>query len=262
MIYFTGGGALYAAFCAQNFPCQRVSIRMEGISTLIDQLEDNDIVIHNSANVSPSDFLQAVEDNFSLTQKLVAAIHSSKKKIRLIFLSSMSILDEHGNHKGIDAMNGYSFSKYLAEIYCLKHPYPITCVRFSTIFYQDPQKDGLSKMIQEALESKKINLINAGIAKRDFIPIDLAARYLYKITKVESPLEIYNLCSGTPFSFSAIASIVQRIVPEVTVSNQNIQDSTPAVISDFNTNDLIGLGQEEVNIEGSIKQMVDKLSLR
>lgn len=262
MIYFTGGGALYAAFCAENFPCQRVSIRMEGISTLLDKLEDNDTVIHNSANVSPSDFLQAVENNFSLTQNLVEAIHSSKKKIRLIFLSSMSILDEHGNYKGIETMNAYSFSKYLAEIYCLKHPYAVTCVRFSTIFYQDPLKDGLSKMIQEASESKKISLINGGVAKRDFIPIDLAARYLYKMTKIESPLEVYNLCSGMPLSFSAIASIVQGILPGIIVTNRNIQDSSPTVISDFNTNDLIELGQEEVNIEGSIKKMLDKFSVR
>lgn len=262
MIYFTGGGALYAAYCAENFPCQRVSIRMEGISTLLDKLEDNDIVIHNSANVSPSGFLQAVEDNFSLTQNLIAAIHSSKKKVRLIFLSSMSILDEHGNYKDIEAMNAYSFSKYLAEVYCLKHPYAITCVRFSTIFYQDPLKDGLSKMIHEASKSKKISLINGGVAKRDFIPIDLAARYLYKMTKIESKLEVYNLCSGMPLSFSAIASIVQGVLPGTIVTNQNIQDSSPTVISDFNTNGLIELGQEEVNIEGSIKQMLDKLRMR
>ena len=48
----------------------------------------------------------------------------------------------------VDEMTDYAFSKFISEKYCLNSNLnSITSVRFSTIFYANENKDGISKLI-------------------------------------------------------------------------------------------------------------------
>ncbi len=258
MIVFTAGGAIYEAFAAR-FPCRRISLRQEGVGHFVRQLKEGDIVVHNAANLSPSDLETAVRDNFTLTKDLADAIRHGGKTIPLVFISSMSMLGPQGLYKAPLEMNPYSFSKYIAELYCLKIGLPVTCVRFSTIFYQDPTRDGLSKMIADAVATRQIQLINGGKDKRDFIPLAVAIEYLYKITGVVHAGSIYNIASGNSVSFAEAAEIVRQAVPGITVTDLQKNFVPQFVLSEFDKDDIVRLGVLPLSLQDHIREYIRKL---
>src|ERR1700748_1118632 len=121
MILFTAGGALYETFAAR-YPCEKRSLRAIGPAAFAGSLSAGDVVIHNAANLNPASLDAGIQDNFILTRELVRAVVAAGADVRFVFISSMSMLGPGGVYKDPLEMNAYSFSKYLAEIYCLKSP--------------------------------------------------------------------------------------------------------------------------------------------
>jgi nucleoside-diphosphate-sugar epimerase len=263
MIVFTAGGALYDAYATQ-YPGRRSSIREMGAARLVAQLQDGDSLVHNAANIASTDKDTAIKDNFILTRDLVDELAGSGKAVPMVFISSMSFLNERREYKAEDEMTAYALSKYKAEQYCLASAIRVSCVRFSTLFYRDPVRDGLSKMIADAAGTGEIRLINGGKDRRDFIPLTIAVQYLYKISAVglgiaADPRPIVNIASGESISFKEAASIIKEAIPDLRLSEQEMPPSKQFVLSEFGKKDISTLGIVPFSLKDHILQYTREL---
>jgi nucleoside-diphosphate-sugar epimerase len=241
MILLTGHGSLAEEF-KRHYECHIVGIRNIAQVELELQIRKANVIIHNSANLDPKNIEQATNDNFQLSKNLIDTVIRINPDILFIYLSSMSILKDEHSYLDVDVMTTYAFSKYMGEIYCLKSPLiNKKIVRFSTIFYANPAKDGLSKLISDAVCKKEIQIFNEGCAKRDFIPLEVAAKYLHKISTIKSNRLIFNVASGKSTSFLELVSIIKSYIPDLTVINKNIE-SMPGVLHKFSVEPLNELG--------------------
>lgn len=173
------------------------------------KFNNTDVFIHAGANIYPEDTIDAIKDNVILPLYLLNQLKLLKKIPHIILLSSMSVLGKNGEYKNPEKMSNYSLSKYLMEIISRKFPLlPITIVRFSTIFYGDESKDGLSRMIYN---SKKIGNISSINCSRDFIPIDVACTALSKVgMNKEFFNKTINIVSGKITNMIDIAKYLKK----------------------------------------------------
>ncbi len=260
MILFTGHGDIASHF-SKIFPCEVQSLRNKSMAELESLLPGYNVIIHNAANLKPQDVAEAVNDNFILTKNIIDTLGRVNAGAKFIYLSSMSMLKNENEYLDPLQMTPYAFSKYLGELYTLACPIKNTAaVRFSTIFYENPAKDGLSNLLSTALLQGKITTINNGTAKRDFIPIAILTRYLYKLcTSGSNARRIYNVCSGTATSFAEVVNLLKLRLPDLVVENNQV-DNMIDVLSDFSTKDLQELGKEVFNLSDYINGYLNKLS--
>jgi len=259
VILFTARGSIYSAF-SNKYDCKLVSARLTPATDLQAAIEEADVVIHNAANLQCSDLSQAVEDNFQLTRHLLDLAHRVKPGIRFINISSMSMLATADRYLSVEEMSTYAYSKYLSETYCLRHPMKeVISVRFATIFYKHPQKDGLSKLIFDGVRLRKINLINNGKACRDFVPVEIVADYLKKLAETEKlPGRKINICSGQQYSFSKAAQVLAAEVPQLRVDNT--EAAHHAVLCAFGTEGVEALGRVTFELEDHIRDYIKKVA--
>lgn len=253
MILLTGHGALGDAF-SKLTRCDIVSSRQLSAQQMETVLAQYDVIIHNAANIQPSGLQEAVDDNFSLTKRLIDAAYKVRPGIRFVYLSSMSCLKDEKDYVDIDSMTDYSFSKYLAEIYCIKHPLKnVNVVRFSTIFYADEKRDGLSRLIYDAVNTGAITLINNGDAKRDFIPVEVVAGYLHKMILQEVGDKVLTIASANAVSFSAIAAGLKKRLPGLAIQNK-LMDGMKDILCDFSDSSIKKVGK----IDFVLEEFIDK----
>jgi nucleoside-diphosphate-sugar epimerase len=259
MILFTGGGALAEEYKKQ-FPCKIISARHLSDDELENHIISSSVVIHNSANIDCQTFDEAIRDNFLLTRRLLDLVHRVKPELFFIYISSMSILSTEDSYKETDAMSVYAFSKYLSEIYCLKHDHQrVSAIRFSTIFFSDPAKDGLSKLIYEAKQKGEITIYNDGRAMRDFIPIDIGVRYLNKLASSFNVPRRMNIASGSPVSFEQVVSCLSLIFPGLKINNVRIPE--PAVVLyEFSKDQLKIQGEISFSLQDSMERYANELA--
>lgn len=261
MILFSGHGDIASHF-SKKHSCNVFSLRNTSIADLEILLKDYDIVIHNAANLNPQNLEEAINDNFILTKNIIDTLARVNKGAKFIYLSSMSMLNNANDYLDPLQMSQYAFSKYLAELYTLASPLEKTIsVRFSTIFYENPAKDGLSKLIYTAFHEGKISIINSGKAKRDFIPIDVLTQYLYKICIAENIVKHkFNICSGVATSFAEVVDILKLRLPKLIVEN-TILNEVPDVLCDFDLNELKELGIEKFKLSDYLDDYLKKISI-
>lgn len=266
MIRFTAGGALYDAFAAR-FPCEKTSLRTEGAAAVVEGLNPGDVLIHNAANLNPASLDTGIRDNFILTRDLVQTLIAAGTDVKFIFISSMSMLGPGAVYKDPLDMNAYSFSKYLAEIYCLKSPIPAYSVRFATLFYRDPVRDGMSKMITGAKATGAITLLNGGKDTRDFIPLTTAVEYLHKLAAqpaqpAASPASarVFNIGSGMTISFADLAAMIKTALPNTTIGSIDQPGTVPFVLSRFEKSDMEKLGAIDIDLQAEIGNYIKTLS--
>jgi nucleoside-diphosphate-sugar epimerase len=171
---------------------------------------NSDYILHNAASINCSSLSYCVERNFTFTKYLIDLIGDKN----LIFFSSMSTL------ASLEDMSFYGYSKFIAETYCLKSNKKI--VRFSTIFYQDKNKDGLSYLVYEAVRNKSITIYNGGISKRNFISLDSLCKVVYEFIP-NSQEKVVNL-TGETYSFNDVVKILTKLVPNLKVSNKEVKE--------------------------------------
>ncbi len=260
MILFTGHGDIASHF-SKKYPCEVQSLRNKSIAELESLLPGYDVVIHNAANLKPQNVAEAVNDNFILTKKIIDTLGHVNANAKFIYLSSMSMLKNENEYLDPLQMTPYAFSKYLGELYTLTCAIKNTAVvRFSTIFYENPAKDGLSNLLSTAFQQGKITTINNGTAKRDFIPIEILTRYLYKLcTSGTNAQLIYNVCSGTATSFAEVVNLLKLRLPHLVVENNQLENATD-VLCDFSTTGLQSIGVEAFDLSDYINTYLNKLS--
>ena len=248
MILFTASGALASAY-AELFPCKIVSARRLSDDILSELLTQTDVVVHNAAVINTENLSDLIDGNFLLTKRILDLAFRVNLKIRFINISSMSILKDTDSYLNPQEMSNYAFSKYIAEQYCLRQPLSksVVNVRFSTLFYESPDRDGLSKLAFEAATKKEINLFNNGEAKRDFIPIYVAAQYLFKLTQKSFTKKTINIASGEPLSFKHFVDLIVKTDPSVKINNQEVK--TVDVLSNFSKQDILELDKIDFDMD-------------
>ncbi len=248
MILLTGHGGIAESF-SQKYSCEIISIRNVSLGDLEKLLPSFDIIIHNAANLYPASIEQAVEDNFVLTKRILDTLYKVHPEAKFIYLGSMSFLKTYNEYLNRLEMTPYAFSKYLGEIYTIHHTHSnAVSVRFPTIFYGDPAKDGLSKLIYEATIKKKVSIINNGEAKRDFLPLGILVQYLYKISQDTENKKTYTVCSGISTSFAQVIDWLKIDVEELKIVNSFVNQSA-SVLHEFSTKSIKALGKIEFELK-------------
>ncbi len=234
-VLFTGGGSIATAYL-QRYAADVVSLRKQPDAQWYQLLENYDVIIHNAANLDFNQPLTTlIQDNFDITRRLLDTIFQYYPTKHFIYIGSMSYLETATTYITPQKMSNYAFSKYLGEVYCLQHPHLYTSiVRFSTLFYQNPFKDGISKLIYEAATKGSITLIDGGIAVRDILPIDVAVQYLYKLANTTVlASSTLNIASHKATSFAEIANYLLRKDSTLEINNYQSQSIMPSILADF-----------------------------
>jgi nucleoside-diphosphate-sugar epimerase len=243
MILFTGSGSLAAAY-KKKYNCKVLSVRKLNDEELISWIEKAKVIIHNSALINSNSIQELLESNVVLTQRILNLAYKFNPTVKFVNISSMSFLKTWDTCKDAKYMNNYAFSKFTSEQLCLRHDLKdLTNVRFSTLFYKDKNKDGISKLIADAVKYNEITLLNDGLAKRDVLPLTIAVDYLNKITKIEHSNKTINLVNGHAISFRDIANILKRDNDTLVLRNQVVDIVNPPILSDFSKKDVRKLGQ-------------------
>lgn len=261
MAILTARGAFAESYMRQ-FDVDIASIRELSEKAFLQKIESSDVIIHNAATIAPSNLHVALINNFDSTRFLVKHLEVKNARSHLILLSSMSILSprDENIYSEVLGMTSYEYSKYLAETFSLKSLLDnVSCVRFSTIFYMNHNKDGLSKLVYDAVTTGKITLYNNGAARRNFIPIDIAANYVNKIARLNpNGKTTYNIVGSSSVSFRWVADVLKKHLPGLIINNQNTYNS-PSVLYDFSSSDINSLGIVHFELEEYIIKYLESL---
>ena len=115
------------------------------------------------------------------------------------------------------ACTGYGASKRDTEIFCARiaeqHEIPLTILRPNQVFGpNEPHGLGVSMMIQNACDGKKIVLRNAGEDIRDLLYIDDLASVVYRILE-QKILGTFNVGNGRGYQMRTIAETIRSVCP-------------------------------------------------
>lgn len=261
MIALTAHGALAQAFL-KGREAQIISYRALGEEEFLERICGADTVIHNASAIQCPDVEHALSSNFDITRTLVRTLEKKNPGAHLVHISSMSILDStcEKNYATPSAMDAYAYSKFLAETYILKSSLArVSSVRFSTLFYADSSRDGLSKLISDAATLNSIELINDGESERDFLPLPIAAAYLDKICNLKTTgKRCFTLASGRQTSFGDVARVLSALTPTLQIKNRVLEHSRP-VLSAFSKDSIDSLGEISFSLSEEIENYFQQI---
>ena len=258
MILFTGGGAIFEAFKKiEDSDC--VSFRRTDPAEFQAAISKAKVIVHNAANIRCETVEEAVRDNFLTTFRLVNLCLAHNPEVRFVYLGSMSYLAEEHEFLPVEKMTPYAYSKFLGETFCLKSSLrKVHVVRFSTLFYEDPGRDGLSYLVSEAVHRNAISTFNGGAAKRDFISLDIAAAYLAKIIRQNPAEKVLNIAAGRETSFGEIALFLKTKFPNLRITDLPVENENQ-VLSQFPNRSGQLLGEIPFSLEAAIENYIRKL---
>jgi nucleoside-diphosphate-sugar epimerase len=231
MILFTGGGAIASEF-SKRFDCHIISARRLSDLELTEQLKKATVIIHNSGLIQSNNLNELLKCNLELTKRVIDLAYKVNPNCKFVNISSMSILNECDSYLPTDEMTPYALSKYYSEIYCLNHSFSnITNVRFSTIFYKNKDKDGISRLAYDAVSYGKIKIYSNGLSRRDILPIEYVAGCLHELAELDLFPRVLNIASGCTVPFSFFVDILNEKISKLVIENE-LQNVNP-VLSDF-----------------------------
>lgn len=241
-VVFTGQGRLAQAFRQIEPSVEVRSFRHLSAQEMLAVVERADVIVHNAACVDQAlGVTRMLEANFALTQRIVDLVRVVKRPPRFVNIASMSFLKTNDDYADPLEMSPYALSKFMAEVYVLRVLENATSVRFSTLYYKDPLKDGLSKIVEQAVREHRVVVYNQGRQKRDFIPLEIAARYLRKVVASESGGARINICSGQEVR---LIDLLMKIARETGARVETLHTVVgPTAVSDFSSRDIDTLGR-------------------
>lgn len=222
------------------------------------QFSECEVFVHCGGLLRGS-YDELLKSNVFLTKDILDYLTLENPKVHFVYISSMSVLKKKPKVTSRDylefwEMTDYALSKYISEILCARTRIPTTVVRFSTLFYRDPMRDGLSRLVFDAVNQKKITIFDNGMSKRDFLPLDIAAKYVVKILGNESLYgRTLNVVSGRETSFREIADFLSSKMSSLEIQDLPTQplDSVP---TDFGTQDISLLGEIKFDLFEEIEK--------
>lgn len=261
MILFTGGGAVYEAFKKLE-DCSCCSLRRERDEAVASAVASASVVVHNAASIQCESVEQALVDNFIPTLRIAGICLQHNPGVHFIYLGSMSYLESPGKPLPLEQMSPYAYSKYLGETYCLKSSLTrVHSVRFSTLFYEDPTRDGLSFLVAEAVRRRAVTTFNGGSAKRDFLPLDIAAAYLRELIQHPPQQKTINIAANRESAFSEVVAFLKRQLPDLEVRDKAFSGEN-RVLSDFSDPSLQLSRRIPFSLEERILQYMERVEER
>jgi len=252
MIVFTGSGKIAEAF-SKKFPCMIISARKETEDKLIGSIKKASVIIHNAALIYSDHIDDFITSNLDLTKRIVRLIEAHNPEVRFINISSMSFLKDEFHYQDMNDMSPYAFSKAISEQYVIRKQLKNSCnVRFSTLFYKDKSRDGLSHLIHRAATESQVQIYNHGKASRDFIPLEIAMDYLYTVANNSQLQGNINVASGKATTFADVVRILSELNPELLVTNKEAQ--TLSVLSKFSKKETAKISSLEYELFDHIKE--------
>ena len=253
----------FASEYMKHYSAEVVSIRELGDKIFWKKIGNAKKIIHNAASIDCEGLNDCTTKNFDFSRKIIDYLSENNPTVNFTYISSMSILDPISDRDYLDPckMTPYAFSKYITEIYGMKSKIVnFKSIRFSTLFYQDSSKDGLSKLVHDAVLNKKINIYNGGEATRDFMPLKIAVAYTEKVVKlINREKKLFNIVTGKETSFREIAQFLEKIIPNLRVIDiKNINNSSP-VLSKFHGDSIKSLGIIKFNIKREIMNYIKNI---
>jgi len=257
MIVFTGSGALATSFAAK-YACRQVSARQMADEELLTIFHSASAIVHNAALIQSADLHTLISANTLLTKRLLDLAYEVNPHARFVYISSMSMLHSAARYLPVNQMTAYSLSKYFAEQYVLHHQHPDkTTVKFSTLFYRDALRDGLSKLAVDAVQLERVELINKGTASRDFIPLETAVEYLHKIITADIRQDCWMIASGQPTTFAHYAGLAKKQLPALIIDS--LDQPNRAILADFPARDMERLGRIPIDMDRSFTDYIRQL---
>lgn len=257
MILFTGSGAISECF-SELYTCKIISARKLSDDELGFWIMNADIIIHNAALINANSFKEYIDGNFILTKRILDLVCKIKPSIKFINISSMSILSNNDEYLQVDEMTDYAFSKFISEKYCLNSNLnSITSVRFSTIFYANEKKDGISKLIFDCVNKNEITIYNDGNARRDILPLKALCHYLFCLSEQGINNKTINIVSGNTHSFKEVVNFLKLKNNKLLINN--LCTDVKQVLSNFSKRDIEFLGYLHIDIQKEISDYYDKL---
>lgn len=259
MILLTGHGAFAQEFLRQCDEGRIVSLRTTPKRQFIAQVKQARCIIHNAADKACTSPAACVTHNFYQTAYLLHLLHRVNPDVLFLYLSSMSMLASDTTYRDVGDMTPYAYSKYLGETYCRVYPLKrYMCIRFSTLFYKDYMKDGISKLIYDAITDGTITLLNDGEAKRDILPLEIAVAYVQKIiNQYPFPDTVITIASARQTSFNEIAGYLKKKLPGLCVKHR--KQAVAPVLSSFDSRSIDTVGRIEFSLEKEIDTYIDTL---
>jgi nucleoside-diphosphate-sugar epimerase len=244
-----------------------ISLRSDSIdATQKAKLASSDVFIHCGALLKGS-FNELINSNFLLTKELLDYLSAANPDIHFIYISTMSLLRKkqsvsRKDYLDYERMSDYALSKYLSEIIFSRYQIPFTIIRFSTLFYKNPNKDGLSKLIYDTVKYNKATIYNSGIANRDFLPLDIAARYVMKLVDNKNFYnKTLNIVSGQEISFKEIVEFLKTRTTDLEIENEK-SEIIKDIPSNFDNEDIISIGRIQFDIfeqiDGYIAELLEE----
>ena len=221
-----------------------IKVRANDVSEL-SVLEDGDTLIHAAALVHSEDFEALFSANVELPMRILENVSKSGKNIKVLLVGSMSILGSSGSIQSPADMSKYAYSKYMME--ALSGRYENTqVVRFSTIFYRDPTKDGLSKVIHTAKHAGKVRV---SMCERDFIPLSKAC---YALLALCRPPYSTMICPG-PITIASgkstkLWNLARHLQQKFGFELERSLEASNRVCSHFAASEFYGLPSQYMNI--------------
>ena len=238
---------------------ETVSLRYGGIG---DQerkkLSECEVFVHCGALLRGS-YDELFKSNVLLIKDILDYLTAENPKVHFVYLSSMSLLRKKPKVTSRDylefwEMTDYAVSKYISEILCAYSKIPTTVVRFSTLFCRDPMRDGLSRVVFDAVNQKKITIFDNGMARRDFLPLDIAAKYVVRMLGNGSLHgRTLDVVSGRETSFREIADFLSSKMSSLEIQDLPVQPSD-SIATDFGTEDISLLGKIKFDLFEEIEK--------
>ena len=228
----------------------------EGLIALSNELKKTDVLIHASANLNPHSVDDAILDNAILPLDILDMAWKVNPNTHIILIGSMSTLGENGSPKNIRDMSFYAASKYIMEELALKvAKNPITIVRFSTLFYADYTRDGLSKIVYNAWKYKSVSTSDC---RRDFLPLWAACKWINKLCNNKTWYnKSINLASGRNVNMVDIANyLVEKYKVE---ANNSIAPEYSDICYNFSPEDPQSLERITFDIYKLIDEYYESL---
>lgn len=187
------------------------------------KLNSADVVIHLGGKIPQ----KGLEWNEYFDNNVIGALNileycMQKKVKKLIYVSTYVYgkpeycpVDE--KHP-VNPHTPYSESKYigerLCEFFCNNSDLNVTILRPFNIFGESMREGFLiSNLINSLKTDKKLAIINKN-SKRDFLYVDDFVDLLVKILDYDFKFEIFNVGSGTSYSFAQIINKIEKIATQ------------------------------------------------
>lgn len=208
-------------------------------------LSEYNSVIHcaydlkKNLNEFPDDVLNS---NIVTTAKLLR-ICKEKKIANFYFISSCSVYGDSSNSSEEKpcipiTMNGHikAFNEELVKTFCKANNINFVIFRVFNSYGGEDHFSVVQKIITCSKEHKEFNLMNDGLAERDFIHIDDVAQIIHILLDKNLKNEVINIGSGNSVKIIDLVNAVENVHGKILINHQT--NSTETIYSRANITKL------------------------